>query len=184
MDSNTKNILWNTAGIAGLLLGLTSTSSMFIGQYLSTLQLSTVMNTLLGLIVWLIETVGCIFIMISFMKKFVTKCPSADNSMTLKMGIATALLSALIYAAATFANMAYLSADYYNNSYQTLLQQMSSALDSNTMEQMEKMLSNMPQITFFSNLIYCFIYGTILSVILSRNIPAKDPFADYKPEEQ
>ena len=35
---------------------------------------------------------------------------------------------------------------------------------------------------FFSNLIYCTIYGTVLSAILSRNIPPRNPFAggDFK----
>ena len=52
------------------------------------------------------------------------------------------------------------------------------------MSQMDKMMGKMPQITFFSNLIYCFIFGTILSLILSRNIPSKDPFAASRPDEQ
>jgi hypothetical protein len=43
----------------------------------------------------------------------------------------------------------------------------------------------MPQITFTINLLYCFVYGAILSLILSRNIPSNDPFANYnKPDEQ
>ena len=35
----------------------------------------------------------------------------------------------------------------------------------------------MPQVMFFSNLVYCFLYGTVLSAVLSRNIPPRDPFA-------
>ena len=66
----------------------------------------------------------------------------------------------------------------------TVMQAYAQILDSNTLSQMDKMLGKMPQITFFSNLIYCFIFGTVLSAILSRNIPSKDPFADYRPEEQ
>ena len=66
----------------------------------------------------------------------------------------------------------------------TVMQAYSQFMDSNTMAQMDKMMTKMPQITFFSNLIYCFIFGTILSLILSRNIPNKDPFANYKPDEQ
>ena len=31
---------------------------------------------------------------------------------------------------------------------------------------------------FFSQLIYCFLYGTVLSAILSRSIPSRDPFAN------
>jgi hypothetical protein len=49
---------------------------------------------------------------------------------------------------------------------------------------MEAYIEKLPQITFFSNLIYCTAYGTVLSFILSRNIPSRDPFADYKPDQQ
>jgi hypothetical protein len=57
-------------------------------------------------------------------------------------------------------------------------------MDSNSLKEIDKMSENLPQLTFFSNLIYCFIYGSILSGILSRNIPSRDPFASYKPDEQ
>ena len=53
--------------------------------------------------------------------------------------------------------------------------------DSNTLSVMEETLQNLPAITFVSNLIYCFLYGTILSAILSRSIPQPDPFADIPP---
>ena len=57
-------------------------------------------------------------------------------------------------------------------------------LDSNSLKEIDKMSENLPQLTFFSNLIYCFVYGSLLSVILSRYIPSNDPFASYKPDEQ
>ena len=53
-------------------------------------------------------------------------------------------------------------------------------LDSNSMAMLEKMEDAYPQIAFFSNLIYCFLYGTVLSAILSRNIPTRDPFANFE----
>ena len=98
--------------------------------------------------------------------------------------MATAFLSALVYAAASFANMAYISADFFTEQYQVLMQQMMPMMDSNSKDVLEKMLGNMPQITFFSNLIYCFMFGTVVSAVLSRNIPSRDPFADYRPDEQ
>ena len=39
MDSNTKKMLWNMAGTAGLLMGLISTGNMFISQAMSTAQM-------------------------------------------------------------------------------------------------------------------------------------------------
>ena len=104
--------------------------------------------------------------------------------MTFRFGMITAFLSALVYAAVSFANVAFISADMFTEQMNTVMQQMAPMMDSNTMAEMDKTMENLPQITFFSNLIYCFIFGTVLSAILSRNIPSRDPFADYKPEEQ
>ena len=51
-------------------------------------------------------------------------------------------------------------------------------LDSNSLAMLEKMEGSYPQISFFSNLIYCFLFGTVLSAILSRDIPSRDPFSN------
>ena len=56
-----------------------------------------------------------------------------------------------------------------------------------SLEAMEEM--NLGTISFFTNLIYCFLFGTVLSAILSRNIPSRNPFADFRqndnsPDEQ
>ena len=94
MDATTKKSLWNHAGTAGILLGLISTASMSAGQFFSTLNMSAILNSLLGLVLWAAETGGCIYLMYLYMKKFSTACPSADNSATFRMGMATAFLSA------------------------------------------------------------------------------------------
>lgn len=184
MDSNAKKMLWNMAGTAGLLMGLISTASMFIGQAMSTTQMPAFAVSVIGFILWAAETGGCIYLMQLYMKKFAAACPEADNRATFRMGMATALLSALVYSAASFANMAFISADYYAEQFEMMMQQMAPMMDSNTATVMDNMLSSMPQITFISNLIYCFLFGTVVSAILSRNIPSRDPFADYKPDQQ
>ena len=104
--------------------------------------------------------------------------------MTFRFGMITAFLSALVYAAVSFANVAFISADMFTEQMNTVMQQMAPMMDSNSLNLMDSYLENLPEITFFSNLIYCFLFGTVLSAILSRNIPARDPFADYKPDEQ
>ena len=50
-------------------------------------------------------------------------------------------------------------------------------VDANTMGQMEQMIPQMPTFSFFFNLIYCWLFGTVLSAIFSRNIPPQNPFA-------
>jgi hypothetical protein len=64
------------------------------------------------------------------------------------------------------------------------MQQYSSMMDSNSRNMMKKFIEILPQFQFVWNLLYCFVYGMVLSAILSRNIPSQDPFADYKPDQQ
>ena len=175
-----SKIIWNTACIAGLALGAVSTVCMFTGQYLSTQQLSAGANSFLGLILWLVETVGCIWLMGFFMKKMVRENNDVTNSQTFRMGLATGLL----FAAANFANIAFISADYYTKTIDAILQQMSSTMDSNSLAAADAVLNYLPQISFFGTLIQCVIFGTIVAAILSRSIPSKDPFANFKVDEQ
>ena len=170
MDSATKKIFWNYAGTAGLMLGMISSTNMFIGQYLSTLVESRILITVVGGLLWCAETGGCLGLMYFYMKRFASEFPSEDRKRIHRLGVAIAFFSALIYAAMTFANIAYISADYFADAFQQLIQNAASALDSNSRALMVKIMDNLPQIAFFSNLIYCFIFGTIVSSILSRII--------------
>lgn len=174
--------MWNGAAKAGLALGGLSSVYLFITQFLGTAEVNAILNMLLTTILWAAKFGGCIWMMMFFMKKFSFENKDADNSMTFRFGMITAFLSALVYAAVSLANVAFISADMFTEQMNMLMEQMSPMLDSNTMSQMDKTMERLPQITFFSNLIYCFVYGTILSAILSRNIPTRDPFAEINRE--
>lgn len=180
---NNKNI-WNPAGIAGLALGGASTAYMFLTQWTSSSDMPAILSVVLTTLFWLAKFGGCIWLMLYFMKKFACENPEADNSTTFRFGLVSSLLSALIFAAASFANIAFISADLFDAQIESMLQQMAPMMDSNSLNMIDKVTANMPQISFFTNLVYCVIYGTVLSAILSRNIPSKNPFADYKPNDQ
>ncbi len=174
----TKGALWNRAGAAGLVLGLVSTAYMFITQYMTGIS-SAFLQTLMTFLLWALKFGGCIWLMKYFMKRFAEGFEGADNSATMRFGMAAAACSALVYSTMTLANVLIISPDLYSTALDTVMQSYSSILDSNSASMLEKMWDRLPQITFFSNLIYCFIYGTVVSAILSRNIPARDPFAGF-----
>ena len=176
--------MWNTAGKAGLALGFLSTAYLFITQWIGMAGMPAFPSMLINLLLWAVKFGGCIWLMLFFMKKFAADNPEADNSNTFKLGMAMALLSALVYSAFSFANVAFLYPDLFTEQMDTVMQQMAPMLDSNTAAEMDRTMQNLPQITFFSNLIYCFLFGTIVSFALSRSIPSRNPFADYKPEDQ
>lgn len=175
---------WNEAGKAGLILGAISSIYMFLTQLLTTAGVTGFLSTLLTFVLWGAKFAGCIWILMLLMKRFCQTNPSAGNSDTFRFGMLAALLSAFVYSSVSFANVAYISADLYAEQMDTMMQAYAQFMDSNMMAEMEKWTGRMPQLTFVSNMIYCTIYGIILSFILSRNIPSRDPFADYKPDEQ
>ena len=183
MEQNiTRKDMWNTAATAGLVLGAVSAAYMFVTQLMA--GTSGFMMTILGFLLWAAKFGGCIWLMSFFMKKHAAAHPEVDNKETFRLGMITALLSALVYSAAAFANIAFISGDVIAEQVNLTMQQMGSMMDSNSMALMETYMEKLPQITFFSNLLYCFVFGTVLSYILSRNIPSRDPFANYKPDQQ
>ena len=174
--------LWNGAAKAGLVLGGVSSVYLFASQFMTNLELPGFLSGLLSMLLWVAKFGGCIWLMMFFMKKFAAENEDVQNSTTFRFGMLAAFLSALVYSAVSFANVAFISADMFTEQMNALMQQMAPMMDSNTMSQMDKTMQNLPQLTFFSNLIYSSIFGTLLSAILSRNIPSRNPFSDYKPE--
>lgn len=171
----TGKIIWNNAAKAGLALGLVSVAYMFITMATGKIPskfLSMSVNTLL----WLAKFIGCIYLMRYFMIRLVKGYSEVTNSHTYTYGIAIALLSALICSFGSLVNMVYINSDLIAQTFQTALQQYAGMMDSNTMEAVENIMPKLPMISFFGTLIYCFLYGTLLSFILSRNIPSNSPF--------
>lgn len=179
-----KQEMWGIAGKAGLVLGVISTSYMFLTLVIGQAEMPAILNSLLTFILWGAKFAGCIWVMTIAMKGFAGVNESITNKDTFRLGMLTALLSAFVFSLASYANTAFISADILEEQMNMTLQQMAPMMDSNTMNMMDKYMQNLPWITFISNMIYCFLYGTVLSAILSRNIPAKDPFADYKQQDQ
>lgn len=185
MEKNEMNkSLWRIAGTEGMKLGLISAAYMFATLLLEKTGMPVLLNSLLSFVLWVAKFAGCILLMKIAMVKFAKTDSKITNRDTFMMGMATALLSAFVFSVISYVNVAFISADLFAEQFDKLMQQMAPMMDSNTQSMIETYMERLPQITFISNLIYCFLYGMILSFILSRNIPSKDPFAEYKPDEQ
>lgn len=175
-----KNIIWESAGRAGLALGGVSTlyllGTMLTARVAEAGGAAGILMTLVNAALWLAKFGGCIFLMRHFMLRFSHADPSADNARVFRFGALTALLSALIYAAAYLAYTTFLAPDIFEQVVGIL--QENPMMDANSMAMMEEMLPKMPAIGFFANLIYCWLFGTILAAIFSRGIPPRNPFID------
>ena len=179
-----KNIFFNSAAKAGLALGGVSVAGMLIpwllgkigGDSRAALMAISAVNTLL----WAFKLFICIYLMRFFMRRFSARVPEADNSRVFRFGALTALLSALVFSAFYMAYLMFIDPESINMALDIIRD--NPMMDSASIAAVEEMAPTLPSYAFFSNLIYCTIYGTVLSAILSRNIPPRNPFAggDFK----
>lgn len=180
-----RKSLWDSAGKAGLVLGLISIAYTLMSWLTGKMGADGVgMAFLVGalnVVLWLAKFVGCILVMRALMKRFVASEPGADNSDSFRFGVATSLLSALLFSAFILAFYSFIAPDAITDTMDTLLQNPSIASEGK--EAIEAIVPKMPVIMFFSQLSYCFLFGLALSAILSRRIPSRNPFEDGADEQ-
>ena len=175
-----KNIMWEQAGKAGLVLGGISILYMMLTAVTGKVAEngSTVLMGLINILLWLAKLGGCIYLMRFFMLRFSQADPEADNARVFRFGMLTALLSALLYSAFYLAYVSFIAPDTFETAMEAITD--NPMLDSNSLAAIEEMMPKMPTISFFVNLVWCWLFGTILAAIFSRNIPPKNPFADQQ----
>ena len=167
--------IWNSAAVPGAVLGGVCIAYQLAGLLLTKTD-APVLAGLVSTLLWLAKFIGCIWLMHFFMKKFAAADPDVDNSDTFKFGVVTALFSALIYSAFYFAYAQFIAPDMFDEAFSMISESYSTFMTEDMLEQVENIKPDMPKILFFSSLLYCFIYGTVLSAILSRKVPSANPF--------
>jgi len=175
-----KKISWEAAGRAGLVLGGVCIAYVLLGM-LSTKMAEggtagIVAGNILSMLAWVVKFVACIWLMRFFMRRFADEDPEADNHDTYSFGVKVAFLSALVYSAFYLVYVLFINPDIYQESLAILSD--NPMFTSDMMDQVEAMMPKMPAISFFGNLIYCTLFGVIVSAIFSRNIPSTNPFAN------
>lgn len=178
--------LWNEAGKAGLVLGTISILYMIITLFIGKIAGSGIKAILIGTLnfaLWAGKLVLCIWLMRFFLLKFSKSNPSADNNKVFRFGMLVALLSALLYSAFYLVYILYIDPNSMAEAFDLAIQQYSASLDAQSLEALENIKSDMPTISFFAQLIWSWLFGTILSAIFSRKIPS-DKNNPFTPEEQ
>ena len=183
METISGKAIWNEATKAGLMFGLVSVAYNYISIYLASLVGSSfLLNFFASVGVWLLRVakiVGLILLMRACMTRLTRNYSEVTNGDTFLLGIAISALSAIIVAGFTLLDCTVLLPTHYQDLMNQVMAELQPSMDANLRSAMEDVLSNFSGIMFWSTLFYCILYGVILSRILSRRIPAQDPFADF-----
>lgn len=178
-ENVTTGALLNRAAVTGLVLGAVSMAYMFAVQYLPQLISSAIAVSAITMVLWIAKFAGCIMILREAMLRTADSYDGITRRHTLRLGVFAAMFSALIFSAASLANVLYINPGEIDEAFDMVIREYSKTFDSNTLAAIDGVRESLPTVTFFSNLIYCFLYGTIVSSILSRYIPKVDPFAGF-----
>ena len=160
-------LLWNEAAKAGALLGLVSISCLVLKE-LAGMSGSAFLVQAAAIILWAVEFFGCILLMKKVQLDLRDKYEAVKMEDTFRLGRRAAMLSGLLLASAQALIILYMPQETMD----TLVSEVSQAMSmtSSQMEQVEGMLDKMPLYTFVFQWLYCFLYGTALSSIMSRYI--------------
>ena len=184
MEQNTiRSNRWNEAARYGLIFGGISSAYIYMDRLVVLLGLTGTFGSLLSFVLWAAKFVGCIKLMKYAMRKFSQDNPSAERSDIFRLGRNIAVLSALVFSTFAVADIMYISTEYYQAAYTTIITEMSKTLPAQNVEEIKNMLVDLPKYTFIGNFIYCSLYGIVLSFILSRNIPSQNPFINNTEEQ-
>jgi hypothetical protein len=156
LDNNT---LWNEAAKAGAFLGGTSVGCLALKE-LAGMSGNNFLITAAAIILWAVEFFGCILIMKNVMLSLRDRYEGVKMEDTYKLGRRAALLSGLLLASAQTLFILKMPEADMND----FVNQLSTALP------MEGMMDKLPVVTFITQWIYCFLYGTVLSSVMSRYI--------------
>lgn len=172
MEENSKNkVLWNEAASRGLLLG--GFSAVCFGLKQLSAGASEQVFTILSPIIWLIQFAGCIFILRYLISSFAAK-ENASSLDCYLLGKRICTFSSLILAVIVTAVVIYIPDNFLAQQFETMKETYSATMDAKSREIFESMtMSDSPGIVFFSQFIYAYAYGSILSAILSRRIQKK-----------
>ena len=182
MEENKINI-WSEASVPGLILGGVSIAYLLLNSLVTGLAGTGVVAFLIGtltFIIWAGKFFLCIWLFQFYQKKFATSHDLKERKKIFQYGMVVAALSALLYSVFSLAYMLYINPEALNASFDLAMQQYAPMMDANTLESMENFRADMPVATFIVNLLWCFLFGTILSAIFSSKLaPNSDnPFQD------
>lgn len=179
--------LWNQAAVTGAYLGAVSVGCLALKEFAATSG-STFLVQAAAVILWVVEFFGCILILKNAMLRLRDRYEGVQMADTYRLGRRSALLSGLLLASAQVLFLLQTPEAEMTALADQIAQAMPAGMDRATVD---RAMDKLPVGMFIFQWIYCLLYGTVLSSILSRYIflqklfggqfPPKGPDA---PDEQ
>ena len=177
METIDNTIIRNEAAVAALAFGAVSGGCCFLEPVIAgsnLIWLSTVIS--------LVKLVGLIWLMRFMMLRLRNKYEGVRRRELLRYGVWISLFSALITGICSYLCVEYVFSQFYTENFNLMWESLAPMMDSNSNAMMSTLESNYALISLVSVSLWCFIYGWILSGILSSRCAPASIF-DKKEED-
>lgn len=169
--------LWNEAAKAGAYFGAVSVGCLSLKE-LALLSNVNILITAASVILWVVEFFGCILLMKEVMISLRDRYEDVKIVDTFKLGRRAGLLSGLLLASAQAIFIMKMPEARMNEVIDTLVSGMPGMVNR---EDVEGALDSLPLVTFFTQWLYCYLYGSVLASVMSRYIFLQKLFGDFPP---
>ena len=172
LDSKT---LWNEAGRVGFVFGGFSSLCLVLKEGAG-LTGSSFLVTAAAIILWAVEFFGCILLMKKYMLDLRDKYDDVTMVDAYRFGRRVALLSGLILAAVDALLIMKMPQETVTSVMSELSAAMPAGMGHVSEDDLGRLVDKLPLYTFLGQWLYCFLYGSLLSAIMSRYIFLQAPF--------
>ena len=169
--------LWNEAGRVGFVFGGFSSLCLLLKEGAG-LTNSTFLVQAAAIILWAVEFFGCILLMKKYMLDLRDKFDGVTMMDTYRFGRRVGLLSGLILTAVDAFLIMKMPEDTVTSVLTELSAAMPASVGSVSQDDIGRLADKLPLYTFIFQWLYCFLYGSLLSSIMSRYIFTQNYFQD------
>ena len=159
--------LWNEAGRVGLVFGGFSSLCLVLKEAAGLTDSSFLVQAA-AIILWVVEFFGCILLMKKYMLDLKDKYDGLTMPDAYHFGRRVALLSGLILAAVDALVIMKLPQDTVADVMNELSAAVTAKMGGGYEGEVARVVDRLPVYVFFGQWIYCFLYGSLLSAIMSR----------------
>lgn len=177
-----SSVSWNSAAAAGLVMALATIAAEYLTSLPTLLGANGFGGAALVYILKIVKIVACVYVFRLLMLRFHNSVQT-DYTRLQHYGLKLALFSSIIVSGFSLVQILVINPDTMTQMIQEVENTYQNLMDSNTMAAMEKMMSKIPVITFFSSLVYCYLWGWILSTAFAKRLFPIDPFGDRTQNE-
>jgi hypothetical protein len=167
--------LWNEAARVGIVFGLFSSVCLGLKEA-AALTNSTLVVTAAMIIMWAVEFFGCILLMKKYMLDELEKHEGMTQLQLYKFGRRVALLSGFILAVVNAVIVSFVPDETLAETLNETMAAMPASMQADAEESVALMMDKFPLFTFLGQWLYCFLYGSILSAIMSRYVAVYSVF--------